>query len=61
MIANLMIVNLKRLKAIFPGSTGLQPYVARDLMQFPACIPGEGLMDVVVQSLVGLDRIETLV
>jgi hypothetical protein len=33
-------------------STGLQPYVARDLMQFPVCIPGEGLMDVVVQSLV---------
>lgn len=33
-------------------STGLQPYVSRDLMQFPVCIPGEGLMDVVVQSLV---------
>lgn len=31
-------------------STGMQPFVSRDLMQFPVAIPGEGLIDVVVQS-----------
>lgn len=31
-------------------SAGMQPMVSRDLMQFPASIPGEGVMDVVVQS-----------
>jgi hypothetical protein len=30
----------------------MQPFVSRDLMQFPVAIPGEGLIDVVVQSTV---------
>lgn len=33
-------------------STGTQPYVARDLLQFPVCTQGSGLIDVVVQSRV---------
>lgn len=35
---------------VFAHSTGMQPFVSRDLMQFPVAIPGEGLIDVVVQS-----------
>ncbi|KIR80783.1 D-erythro-sphingosine kinase [Cryptococcus gattii EJB2] len=31
---------------------GMMPWVARDLMQWPVSIPGDGLIDVVVQSVV---------
>lgn len=30
----------------------MMPWVARDLMQWPVSIPGDGLIDVVVQSVV---------
>lgn len=33
-------------------SAGMMRWVARDLMQWPVSIPGDGLIDVVVQSVV---------
>lgn len=33
-------------------SAGLMPWISRDLNQWPVAIPGEGLMDVVIQSIV---------
>lgn len=33
-------------------SAGLQPYISRDFNQFPVATGGEGVMDVVVQSIV---------
>lgn len=32
----------------------MQPMVSRDLMQFPVALPGEGVIDMVVQSNVRL-------
>lgn len=33
-------------------SGGLQPYVAKDLLQFPMAKPSDGLLDLVVQETV---------
>ena len=35
-------------------SSGMQPYVARDLLQFPAARPTDGLLDVVIQEVVSV-------
>ncbi|KAJ9094054.1 hypothetical protein QFC21_006155 [Naganishia friedmannii] len=44
--------NWKQGDGIWYIYTGMQPFVSRDLMQFPVAIPGEGLIDVVVQSTI---------
>jgi len=38
--------------------SGTQPYVARDLLQFPAAVPADGLLDVVIQEVT--NRMELL-
>lgn len=43
-------LSLVRNELIVDCSAGMQPMVSRDLMQFPVVIPGEGVMDIVVQS-----------
>ncbi len=36
------------------SSSGTQPYVARDLLQFPAALLADGLLDVVIQEVVSV-------
>jgi hypothetical protein len=37
-------------------SAGMMPWIARDLMQWPVAVSGQGVIDIVVQSIVSLSQ-----
>lgn len=45
-------VRLRRTNDCYSG--GMQPYVGKDLLQFPLAHPSDGLLDIVVQEVVSL-------